>query len=529
MILEDVIRHAVESPNHVAIVDDKRTLTYRELVMGANMFAGQLEELAPPPPRGEFGDKVGIMIPPTAAFVVAFGGTRWADRIALPLNYLLKAEELAAIVKDARLKVLFTIEYFRPLAEAVVAALGASGGTGLKVIFRESLKFERPGLGVMASLAMSAGNLRKHVRPLPPRGPDDVAVIVYTSGTAGVPKGVMLTNRNLESNALDSCRHAKFTEKSVFLGVLPMFHTFGLMVCMMIPMHLGSKVVYQSRFSAVGVFEAVKLHGVEVLAAVPSMFGVLAASKAAKGDSLAEVTHAISGGEALPARLYEQMKEKFGLELLEGYGLTETSPIVTMNVPWANKPGSVGRALPEVQLKTVDEAGKDLPPGVDGGELYIKGPNVMKGYYGQPELTAEVMTEPAPDGWLKTGDIARIDEEGYLFITGRKKDMIIMAGEKVFPREIEEALKQHPAVMLAAVIGVKDGARGEVPVAFVQLKPEAGLGSAGGGRPEAGELRAFVRERIAPYKVPKEVYFLDQLPMTPTGKVLKRALQAPAG
>jgi len=165
--------------------------------------------------------------------------------------------------------------------------------------------------------------------------------------------------------------------------------------------------------------------------------------------------------------------------------------------------------------------------GVDGGELYIKGPNVMKGYYNKPELTAEVMTAPPPDGWFKTGDIARIDAEGYLFITGRKKDMIIMAGEKVFPREIEEAIKQHPAVLLAAVIGVKDEARGEAPVAFVQLKPEAGQEGSGLAKPAANELRAFVRERIAPYKAPKEVYFMDQLPMTPTGKVLKRALKVP--
>ena len=156
--------------------------------------------------------------------------------------------------------------------------------------------------------------------------------------------------------------------------------------------------------------------------------------------------------------------------------------------------------------------------------MYIKGPNVMKGYYNKPELTAEVMT---PDGWFKTGDIARIDAEGYLFITGRKKDMIIMAGEKVFPREIEEAIKQHPAVLLAAVIGVKDEARGEAPAAFVQLKPEAGQEGSGLAKPTANELRAFVRERIAPYKAPKEVYFMDQLPMTPTGKVLKRALKAP--
>jgi long-chain acyl-CoA synthetase len=516
MILEEVISHAVENPNNVAIVDDKRTLTYRELVMGASMFGGMLEELAP---RAEYGEMVGLLVPPTAAFVVAFGGTRWADRVVLPLNYLLKAEELIVIAKDAGLKVLFTIEYFKPLAEAIAAA------TGVKIVYMESLKFERPGLAVMASLAMSAGNIRKHLRPLPARRPDDVAVIMYTSGTSATPKGVMLTNKNLESNALDACEHAHFTERTVFLGVLPLFHTLGLMGCMLVPMHLGCKVVYQARFSPVGVFEAVKQHGVAVLVMVPTMYAVMAASKAAKADSLAGVTHAISGGEPLPVPLIEAMKQKFNIMLLEGFGLTETSPLVALSVPWGYKQGSTGKAIPHVLLKTVDEEGRDLPIGTDGGELYIKGPNVMKGYYNQPELTAEVMTAPPPEGWFKTGDIARIDEEGYLFITGRKKDMIIMAGEKVFPREIEEAIKQHPAVLLAAVIGVKDEARGEAPAAFVQLKPEAG--QEGLAKPTANELRAFVRERIAPYKAPKEVYFVDQLPMTPTGKVLKRALKVP--
>jgi long-chain acyl-CoA synthetase len=203
---------------------------------------------------------------------------------------------------------------------------------------------------------------------------------------------------------------------------------------------------------------------------------------------------------------------------------------VAINLPWAHKPGSVGKVIPEVQVKTVDENGKDLPIGADGGELYIKGPNVMKGYYQRADATAEVLQADSDGGlpWFKTGDIARIDEEGFLYITGRKKDMIIMAGEKVFPREIEDALKQHPAVLMAAVIGVKDEQRGEMPVAFVQLKPEAGAAGAEGSvalaKPTEQELRAFVRERIAPYKAPRNIYFQEQLPMTPTGKVLKRAL-----
>jgi long-chain acyl-CoA synthetase len=514
MILEKVLEHALRTPNNVAIVDDKRTLSYRELVYGANLFVDHLHALAP---REAFGDKVGLLIPPTAAFAVAFGGCRWDSRIPLPLNYLLKPEELAGIARDAGLKILFTIEHLKPLADAAAGLLGEGA---LKVVTMESLTFERPGLAAMATLAANPAHLQHLVKPIPARNPHDIAVIMYTSGTSGTPKGVMLTNENLESDALYSCQHARFTEKTVFLGILPMFHTMGLMGCFLIPLMLGSKVVYQARFSPPAVFQAVEQHGIEVLILVPTMYAVLAHAKSAKPDSLKSVKIAISGGEALPVTLIEQFREKFGITLMEGFGLTETSPIVAINLPWDYKPGSVGKTIPSVEVKTVDEEGRDLPRGADGGELYIRGPMVMKGYYRKPEQTAEVIT---PEGWFKTGDVARIDEDGFLFITGRKKDMIIMAGEKVFPREIEDVLKQHPAVLIPAVIGVKDESRGEAPVAFVQLKPDL----PGDQKPSANDLRAFVRERLAPYKVPREVYFVDELPMTPTGKVLKRALAIP--
>lgn len=515
MILEKVIDHGVMTPNHVAIVDDKRTLTYRELVYGSNLFVDHLNTLAP---TGKFGDKVGLLIPPTAAFAVAYGGTRWADRIAMPLNYLLKAEELVGIVKDSGLKVIFTIEHFRKLAEEVAAA------TGVTLFYMESLKFEKPGLAAMAAIAMNPENLRKYLKPVPPRKPDDVAVILYTSGTSGVPKGVMLTNQNLESNAIDACKHAHFTEKTIFLGILPMFHAFGLTGSINVPLMLGSKVVFQARFSPMGVFEAARQHGIEVLLMVPTMYAILAGAKSGNAETFKSVKIAVSGGEPLPVTLIEQFKAKFGVQLMEGYGLTETSPIVTLNMPWAHKAGSTGKVIPDVVVKTVDEAGKDLAVGADGGEVWIKGPNVMKGYYNRPEATAEVLTA---EGWFKTGDIGRLDEEGYLYITGRKKDMIIMAGEKVFPREIEDAIKQHPAVLLAAVVGLKDEKRGEAPVAFVQLKAEAGKEGSGMAKPTENEIRNWVRDRIAPYKAPRDVYFLEQMPLGMTGKVLKRELKVP--
>jgi len=484
MILEKVLEHAHNHPDTIAVVDDKRTLSYREIAWGGNLMAGHIERLS------EGADRIGLLLPPSVAFAVSLMGTRWADRIAMPLNYLLRPDELLAVVKDAGLKFVLTIAHFKPLGDLLAA-------NGLKVIYVEDLPFA----------AIPAD------RPIPQRAPDDVAVIMYTSGSSGLPKGVMLTNRNLESNAIDSVTHARFTERTVFLGVLPMFHTLGLMANCLIPMMLGSKVVYQARFSPVGVFEAVQKHGVGVLVAVPTMFALLAAAKSAKPDSLAGVRFCISGGEPLPVTLIEAFQNQFGTVLLEGFGLTETSPIVALSLPWAHKKGSAGTIIPDVQLRIIGAAGQDLGRNQDG-ELWIKGPNVMKGYYNRPDETAAVLT---PDGWFKTGDLARLDDDGYLFITGRIKDMIIMAGEKVFPREIEDAIKQHPAVVLAAVIGVKDPSRGEMPVAFVQLNPEM-------PPPTANEIRNFVRERIAPYKTPKEVYFFPELPKGPTGKVQKRDL-----
>lgn len=512
MILEQVIEHAVTHPNHVAIVDDKRTLTYRELVYGAHLMVNHLRELAP---RDSFGEKVGILIPPSGGFCVTFGATRWDNRIALPLNYLLKPGEMAPIIRDADLKVIVTIEYFKPFTEQLAAELGDRTP---KFIFIDTLKFEKPGLAAMAQIAMNPANLKKYLHPVPHREPNDVAVIMYTSGTSGIPKGVMLTNGNLESDAKLAVEHCRFTEKTIFLGLLPMFHTLGLQANMLIPLMLGCKVVYQARFSPPAVFEAIEKHGCEVLVTVPTMFAVLAASKSAKPDSLKTLKYALSGGEPLPVSLLHSFREKFGITLMEGFGLTETSPIVAVSVPWAHKPGSVGKLIPQVETRIIDDEGRELGPNADG-ELYLRGPMIMKGYYNKPDETAEVLS---PDGWFKTGDIARLDDEGFLYITGRKKDMIIMAGEKVFPREIEDALKQHPAVVVAAVVGAKDESRGEAPVAFVQLRPELPDHE----KPSANDLRTFVRERIAPYKTPREIHFMEELPRSGTGKILKRDLLA---
>ncbi len=496
MLLEKIIEQGGRQASRLAILDDQRSITFRRLVLGADIMAGHIDRIV-----GD-DDKVGLLLPQSSAFAAAFLGTRWSDRTAVPLNYLLRPPELIAICRDAGLTTVFTIRFFQNSATALQEA-------GVRTVFMEDLSFSSPLIGL--------SRLTGFKRRLPAYRPEKIAAIIYTSGTSGEPKGVMLTDHNLDSNAAAAIEHARFDQRMTFLGVLPMFHALGIMSCFLVPLSLGCTVVYQARLNPAGIFQAIQKHKIEVLVAVPSMYALLANVKNAGHAALASVRYAVSGGEPLPRSLCECFQRQFGITLLEGFGLTETSPMVSFSVPWANKSGSVGKPLPRVQLRIVDDGGHTLGPNQDG-ELWIKGPSVMKGYYRRPAETAQVLTT---DGWLKTGDIARIDDEGFLFITGRKKEMINMAGEKIAPGEIEEAIRRHPAVLLAAVIGVKDAQRGEVPVAFIQLAPALEE------KPTAQDIRIFLRQRLAPYKTPRDVYFIEEMPRLPTGKIIKRALSIP--
>lgn len=497
MLLETIVEQGSRRGGQIAIIDDVRSTTFRDLVIGGQVFADFLDSALPGEPH------IGLLIPQSGAFAVLFLATRWANRVAVPLNYLLRPAELLEVCRDANLKTVFSIRHplFTPLGEALTSA-------GLRVIYIQDL------LPFSAWKKIKAAAFR---RRLPKRDPAGPAVILYTSGTSSAPKGVVLTNGNLDSNAANSISHARFNQQMTFLGILPMFHALGLMGCCLVPLSLGCRVIYLARFSAPAVLQAIDRHQVQVLIAVPSMYALLANAKSASRESLASVQYVISGGEPLSLSLMERFNARFGQTILEGFGLTETAPMVSFSTPWDHKPGSVGKPIPAEQLRILDDSGADLPPGQDG-ELLIKGPNVMKGYYNRPTETAAVLS---PDGWFKTGDIARIDTDGFLHITGRKKEMIIMAGEKIAPGEIEEILRQHPAVLLAAVIGVKDPQRGEVPVGFVQLQPDLTA------QPTPADLRSFVRQRLAPYKTPREIYIIDELPRSPTGKILKRELRLP--
>lgn len=483
MLIEHLFANAERQPKRTAIVDDRGQYTYEQLAAMAGGLGMYLTFQTPQP-------KVGILLPPGAGFVASFYGALLASKAIIPINYLLGDKEIAHIVKDSEIDTVVT---------ANIPQLGGRlKDLPLKIVDLLSLPQSPP----MA------------IKPkFPEVTPDDLAVLMYTSGTSGLPKGVLLTYGNLQSDVDAAIAHARLQHEHVFLGVIPLFHSFGMTAMMLAPIQLGAKVVYIARFSPVAAINAIREHDVSLMFGVPSMFGAMVRLKDAKPEDFANIYAMISGGEPLPDAIRQAYKQRFNVQLYEGYGLTETSPVVSLNVPLDYKNGSVGRMVPGAEARIVDDAGKDVAKG-EVGEVLLKGPMIMKGYHKLPEETAQVLT---PDGYFRTGDLGRFDEEDYLHITGRKKEMIAVAGEKCYPREIEDALLSHPAVAEAAALGKKDPGRGEVVVAFVSLKE--------GQTTKADELREHTRSHgLAQWKVPREITILPDLPKSPTGKVLKRVL-----
>jgi long-chain acyl-CoA synthetase len=467
------------------VADPFRALSYGNLVRLADVMRRQVVKETSRP-------HVGIMLPSSCAFAGTFYGVLWAGRVAVPLNFLLQPAELRGVVEDAELDTVFAVKYFREQLQ----------GLPVRVIYLEDLPLKRE---------MVLERIRW--KPSPPKvSDDDLAVLLYTSGTSGLPKGVRQTYKNLQSDVVASIEKARLSGNHCFVGVLPQFHSFGLTSLLLIPVELGSPVHHIPRFQATAVLETVRRHRGGVLIMVASMYKAMLRAKKGGREDLASVEYPISGGEALPDAVFDQFKERFGVELLQGYGMTEASPIVSLNVPGANRVGTVGQAIPSVTVAAFDDVGSGLGTG-GVGELWVRGPIVMQGYHHKPEETQAAVTS---EGWYKTGDMGKVDGEGYISITGRKKEMIIVGGENVYPREVEAVLEQHPAVSEAAVIGVRDSSRGEVVVGFAVLVE--------GGEASETVLRDYCRERLAGYKVPRRVIVSNDLPRSSTGKLLKRRL-----
>ena len=473
--------------SRTALIEEDKQWTFGELAAEVDAIAAMLREKAP-------GKTVGILLLNSQKYVASLLGVWKAGKTAVPLNYLLPPQELAFIIKDSGMSALITSQFF---AQAVVAVKPLFGDTGV-ILMVDAPDFAPP---VAPSRSGSSG------------GGGDTALYLYTSGTTGRPKGVVLTHRNLAVN-VQSCQNAgEFDHRDSFLCLLPFFHTYAITGTILLPLFSGCKMVLVDRFHPLKVLKLISEHSVSVFLAIPSMYRVLAMTE---GDfNVKSVRFPISGGEPLPVAVAQAFENRFGVPIFEGYGQTEAAPVISLNVPGKRKLGTVGLPLPGVEIAIWDEQKNPVATDVIG-EIMVRGPNVMQGYYNLPEETAKTITRE----WLHTGDLGKMDADGFVTITGRKKDLIISAGENIYPREIEEVLAQHPKVKEVAVIGVKDEVRGEVPKAFVIPRDGVTL--------DEKELRSYCRECLANYKIPKHFEIVADLPRTPTGKVLKRMLSANA-
>ncbi|HEY6890245.1 MAG TPA: long-chain fatty acid--CoA ligase [Solirubrobacter sp.] len=484
---------AAEHADRPALKLDDSVLNYAFLDAAASRVAGLLKEKGVAP-----GDRVGIMLPNVPYFGAAYYGVLRAGGVVVPMNVLLKGREVAFYLKDSGAKAVFAWHGFAEAAETGAAEAGA------EVIPVTPGEFEQ--------LLMAAPSAPEDE----PRAGDDTAVILYTSGTTGTPKGAELTHDNLRQNCTVTARTLiGVSEQDVILGALPLFHSFGQTCGLNAAVAHGACLTLIPRFDPAKALEIIARDKVTVLEGVPTMYHAMLNAPGREDADTSSLRVCVTGGSAMPGEIMKQFEQAFDCMILEGYGLSETSPVASFNHPDAErKAGSIGTPIAGVEMKVVDDDGGDVEQG-GVGEIVIRGHNVMKGYWGRPDATAAVMR----DGWFATGDMATVDEDGYFFIVDRKKDMIIRGGYNVYPREIEEVLYEHPAVSEVAVVGVPDDALGEEVAAAVVLKT--------GAEASAEDLRAYARERVAAYKYPRQIWFSEALPKGPTGKILKREIKAP--
>jgi long-chain acyl-CoA synthetase len=487
-------------PNKTAIRFRDQETTYADFDKRANQVANGLIALGIQP-----GDRVALLIHNLPLFMEAYYGILKAGAAVVPLNVLYKPAEIEYIVKDSGAKALLTLAPFA--AQALQAAANAPELQKVIVASPE----EMPG----AILWRDAFGQASEAAPNVAVGDGDVAVIPYTSGTTGRPKGAMLTHRNLIANC-EQCEHVeriKPQEDDVVWIALPLFHIYAMNVGMNLTVKAGGTMALIERFEPASALESIQSNKCTVLYGAPPMFVVWAQMPNIRDYDLSSVRYIASGAAALPVKIMELFESMAGVPISEGYGLTEASPVVSSNAAGpVTKPGTVGRPIPGVEVKIVSADGGEVAPG-ELGELICRGENIMRGYWKQPEATAEALR----DGWLYTGDLATVDEDGYISIVDRKKDMVIVSGYNVYPREVEEVLFKHPAVADVSVIGVPDDYQGESVMAVVVLKPDQTA--------TEQEIIDYCRDQIAVFKCPRKVLFREALPKNNTGKVLRRELR----
>ncbi|HEY53719.1 MAG TPA: long-chain fatty acid--CoA ligase [Caldilineae bacterium] len=508
---------AKDYPGNTAVIFNDRKFSYAELNGAANMFANALSKLG----IGK-GDNVALMMPNLPYFPIAYYGILKTGATVVPFNVLFTAREVAYHLKDSDAVALVGFAMF-----AEPAYGGFQQVDSCKTLIVGSADPAQPFShddenvhDFNQFLGMGGSPVFDTVQT----SSNDTAVILYTSGTTGSPKGAQLTHSNMVMNALGSVELVSATPKDVAMATLPLFHSFGQTVIMNMAFRAGAAITLLPRFTPQEALGIMERDDVTIFAGVPTMYWAMYAYPTAEEEfdmkKIADTLHtAVSGGSAMPVELMRNFEKRFTVPILEGYGLSETSPVASFNVRRKpRKPGSIGLPIWGVQMALVDDNDNFIPqPTKEGefsdvGEVVIRGHNVMKGYYKRPDATASVMTKD----WFHTGDLGRVDHEGYYFIVDRKKEMIIRGGFNVYPREIEEYLMTHPKVSLVAVKGVPDDKLGEEVKAYIVLKE--------GESATAEEMIAFSKEGLAAYKYPRQIEFRSELPMTATGKILKRAL-----
>ncbi len=489
-----VTESAARVPDNVAVRLGEAELTYAELDQRSARLATLLRA------RGiEPGDRVGVMLPNVLEFPIAYYGVLRAGAIVVPMNVLLKRREIAFYLEDSGTKLLLAWHGFAEEARGGAEDAGA-----------ELVEVEPQSFAALLAEHEPAGGLAETAE-------DDTAVILYTSGTTGKPKGAELTHANLHRNADVSSRTTcEIAAGDVVFGGLPLFHSFGQTVSMNASLMVGACLTLVPKFDPAEALATMQRDGVTHFYGVPTMYGALLHHPERESYDTSTLRTCITGGASMPVEVLRGFEDAFGAIVLEGYGLSETSPVACSNHPdKERKPGAIGTPLEGVEMKVVDEDDNEVAQG-EVGEIVIRGHNIMKGYWQRPDATDEAMR----GGWFHSGDMARIDEEGYFYIVDRKKDLIIRGGYNVYPREVEEVLYEHPRIREAAVLGVPHDEWGEEIGAAVVLHD--------GEQLDPAEVSAYVKERIAAYKYPRLVWFVEELPKGPTGKILKREIEPPA-
>jgi long-chain acyl-CoA synthetase len=512
MNLTKQLHHTASTlPHKIAYHFADQSTTYQQLDAAVTKFASGLEKMGV-----KKGDHIALLLGNSPYFVIGMYGALRLGATVIPINPIYTADEIGYIIQNGDVKVVVALDMLLPLIEKMHPLLSSVEHYIICETPKENE--ESPSLETLSvypkmksfTSVLSSGQLDFNE---PELAEDDVAIILYTSGTTGKPKGAMLTHKNLYSNAKDVSDYLKMSESDRVITVLPMFHVFCLTVALNAPIMNGATMLIVPRFSPIDIFMFAKKFEATVFAGVPTMYNFLLQTPNADPSDLQSLRLCISGGASMPVALLKHFEQKFNVVISEGYGLSEASPVTCFNpLDRPRKPGSIGTSIINVENKVVNELGEEVSPG-EVGELIVRGPNVMKGYYKLPEDTAFAIR----NGWLYTGDLAKMDEEGYFYIVDRKKDMIIVGGYNVYPREVEEVLYNHPEVVEVAVLGVPDPNLGEAVHCYVVSK-----------NPELTEadLLGYCSEHLAKYKIPSKINFLEELPKNTTGKILRRALKA---